>query len=72
MIPLYDCVICGTHEYEHVYFWNMYGDELCDYQMQICWFMIIDVLGGATGIEPVTIQWHPTRGTGRWLPPLLA
>ena len=36
MIPLYDCVICGTHEYEHVYFWNMYGDELCDYQMQIC------------------------------------
>jgi hypothetical protein len=29
----------------------MYGDELCDYQMRMCWFVIIDVLSGATGIK---------------------
>jgi hypothetical protein len=36
MISWYDCVICETLECEHVYYWNMYGNELCDYQMQIC------------------------------------
>jgi hypothetical protein len=37
----------------------MYGDELCDYQIQIYWFVIIDMLGGATGIGPLTRQGHP-------------
>jgi len=32
----------------------------------------VDVLGGATGIGPSTGQGHPTGGTYRWLPPLLA
>jgi hypothetical protein len=32
----------------------MYGDESCDLKMQMCWFVTIDVLGGATGIEPST------------------
>jgi hypothetical protein len=34
---LYDCVICGTLECsKHVYFWKIYGEELCDYQIQMC------------------------------------
>ena len=37
---------------------SLYGDELCDYQMQICWFMVIDVFGGVTRIELVTEQGH--------------
>jgi len=43
-ISLYDCVIYGTLECKHVYFWKMYGDELYDYQMY----------GGATRIGPST------------------
>jgi hypothetical protein len=34
----------------------MYGDELCDYGMQMCLFVTIDVLGGATRIGPSTRQ----------------
>ena len=71
-ISLYDYVIFGTLECERVYSWNMYGDEFCDYQMHMCWFAIIDVLGGATRIRPATGQGHSTGGTSRWLPPLLA
>jgi len=36
MISLYDCVIFGTLECEHMYSWNMYGDKFCDHQMHIC------------------------------------
>jgi len=35
----------------------------------MCWFVIIDVLGGATGIGPTTGQGHPMGGTGRSFPP---
>jgi hypothetical protein len=52
-----------------MYSWNMYGDELSDYGMQMCWFVTIDVLGGGTVIGPSTRQGHPMGGTGRWLPP---
>jgi hypothetical protein len=45
--------------------WNRYGDESCDFRMQMCLLVTIDVLGGATGIGPSTGQGHPTRGTGR-------
>jgi len=31
---LYDCIMCGTHECEHMYSWNMHDNELCDYWMQ--------------------------------------
>jgi hypothetical protein len=55
-----------TLECEHVYSWNMYGDELCDYQMQMCWFVTINVLGGATRIWHLNGQGHPMRGTCRW------
>jgi hypothetical protein len=47
----------------------MYGDELCDFRIQMCWFVIISVLGGATRIRPLIGQGHPTGGTIRWLPP---
>jgi hypothetical protein len=43
----------------------MYGDELCDYQMQMCLFVTINVLSGATEIGPSTRQGHPTWGTSR-------
>jgi hypothetical protein len=33
------------------------------------WFVPIDVLGGAIGIEPSLGQGHPIGGTGKWLPP---
>jgi hypothetical protein len=29
-------------------------------------------LGGPTGIKPLTRKRHPTGGTSKWLPPLLA
>jgi hypothetical protein len=61
----------GTHKYEHMYSWNMHDDELCDYWMQTCWLWSFYVLGGVIKIEPSTGQRHPTRGTGRWLPPFL-
>jgi len=35
-ISWYDGVICGTLECKHVCSWNVYDDELCDYQMQMC------------------------------------
>jgi len=41
----------------------MYGNESCDFKMQMSLFVTIDVLGGAIG------QGHPTGGTGRWFPP---
>jgi hypothetical protein len=63
MFALCDCVICGTLEFEHVDSWNMYGNESCDFKMQMSLFVTIDVLGGATG------QGHPTGRTGRWFPP---
>jgi hypothetical protein len=69
MIALCDCVICGTLECEHVDSWNMYGDESCDFRMQMCWFVTSDVLDDANGIEHSTGQRHPTGGTGRWFPP---
>ena len=31
--------------------------------------MIINVLGGATGIGPATGQGYPTGGAGWWFPP---
>jgi hypothetical protein len=62
-------VIYGTLEYEHVYSWNIYGDELCDYRMQMYVFVTIDVLGGVTEIGPSIRQRHPTGGTGMWFPP---
>jgi len=37
--------------------------------IQMCWFVTIDVLGGAIETEPSTEQGHSTRGTGRWFPP---
>lgn len=63
------CNMCGTLECEHVDSWNMYGDESCDFKMQMCWFVTIDVLGGVTEIGPSTGQGHPTGGTSRWFPP---
>jgi hypothetical protein len=53
----------------HMDSWNRYGDESCDFRMQMCLLVTIDVLGGATGIRPSTEQGHPTEGTSRWLPP---
>ena len=47
MIALYDCNI-WTLECEHVCSWNWYDYELCDYRMQMYWFVTIDMLGGAT------------------------
>jgi hypothetical protein len=44
-------VICGTLEYELVYAWDMHGEELCNYWIRMYWFVAIDVLGGATGIN---------------------
>jgi hypothetical protein len=32
-ISLYDCVICGTLECEHVYSWNTYDDKSYDCRM---------------------------------------
>jgi len=69
MIALCDDVICGTLECEYVDSWNMYGDESCDFRIQIFWFMTIDVLGGAIGIGLLTGQGLPTGGTSRWFPP---
>jgi hypothetical protein len=63
MIALYDCDI-WTLECEHVYSWKLYGDELCVTEMQMYWFVTINVLGGTTR------QGHPMEGAGRWLPPL--
>jgi hypothetical protein len=68
MIASYDFNIWML-ECEHVYSWNLYGDELCDYWMQMYWFMTIDVVGGTTGIRSVTEQGHPTGWAGRWFPP---
>jgi len=64
---MYDCVKCGTFAYEHMDSWNRYGDE-CEFKMQMCWFVTIDVLSGATMIEPSIEQGHPTGGTGKWFP----
>jgi len=36
MIALCDGVICGTLECEYVDSWNMYGDESCDFRIQMC------------------------------------
>jgi hypothetical protein len=46
-------------EHEHVYAWDMYSDELCDYWIQTYWFIAIDVLGGVSGIRPSSRQGHP-------------
>jgi len=64
-ISLYDCVKYGAFECEHMDSWNRYGDE-CDFRMQMCWFVTIDVLSGATVIGPLTGQVHPTGGMGKW------
>ena len=69
MISLYDCVKYGTLECEHMDSWNRCSDESCDFRIQMCWLVTIDVLGGATGIGPSTKQGYPTGGIGRWLPP---
>jgi hypothetical protein len=53
MIALYDCNL-WTLECEHMYSWNLYGDEPCDYRMQIYRFVTIDVVGGMTGIGLAT------------------
>ena len=65
-------IICGTLEYELMYAWDMYGEELCNYWIRMYWFVAIDILGGATGIRHSSGQGHPTGGTTRWFPPLLA
>jgi hypothetical protein len=56
-------------KHELVYAWDMRSDELCDYWIQIYWFVAIDVLGGTFGIRPLSGQGHPAGGTGRWFPP---
>jgi hypothetical protein len=38
-------------------------------EMQMYWFMTIDVLGGATETQSAIGQGHPTKGVGRWFPP---
>jgi len=38
-------------------------------EMQIYWFVTIDVLGGATGTRSAIVQGHLTEGADRWLPP---
>jgi hypothetical protein len=38
-------------------------------EMQMNWFVTIDVLGDATGIRPATGQGHPMERVGRWFPP---
>jgi hypothetical protein len=53
MIALYDCNL-WTLECEHMYSWNLYGDESCDYRMQIYRFVTINVVGGTTEIGLVT------------------
>jgi hypothetical protein len=63
-----DCVKYGTFACEHMDSWNRYGDE-CDFRMRMCWFVTIDMLGGATMIGPSIEQGHPIGGTGRWCPP---
>jgi hypothetical protein len=68
-ISLYGCITCGTFDCEYEYSWNMYGDELCNYRMQMSCLWSLICLGGATGIGPSTRQGHPTGGTSRWLPP---
>jgi hypothetical protein len=67
-ISLYDGVKCGTFECEHMDSWNKYGDE-CDLRMQIYWFVVIHVLGGAVRIRPSSRQGQPADGVGKWFPP---
>jgi hypothetical protein len=38
---------------------------MCDYWIQMYWFMAIDVLGGASGIRPLSGQGYLMGGTGR-------
>jgi len=68
MITLYDCNI-WTLECEHMYSWSLFDDELCDYRMQMYWFVTIDVLSGAVKTGFATEQGHPIGGAGRWLSP---
>ena len=50
----------------------MHGEELCNYWIQMYWFVAINFLGGATGIGPSSGQGHPTGGIGRWFPPFFS
>jgi hypothetical protein len=64
---MYDCVKYGTFACEHMDYWNSYGDE-CDFRMRMCWFVTIDMLGGATMIGPSIEQGHLIGGISRWFP----
>jgi hypothetical protein len=62
-------VMCGTLEYELAYAWNIHSDELGDYWIRMYRFVVVDVLGGTTEIEPSSGQGHPMGGTCRWFAP---
>jgi len=70
MISLYNYVICGTLEWEHVYFWENIWWWVMWLSNTNVLIMIIDMLGCAIEIGSSTRQWHPIKGIGRWLSPI--
>jgi hypothetical protein len=71
MNSLYDCVICGKLECEHVDSWNMYGGEYVMLECKCADLWPFMWLGCTTGIKSLIGHGHSTGGIGRWLPSLL-